>query len=364
MKSSKRNQSLDAMRAGSVMLVVLAHAGFKLIPGGLGVTIFFVISGFIITKLIIAEIERTGNFSIWNFYARRFWKIFPPLAAIILIPTLITWSTNQISLKQFASQVFFYYNWNKISHQTDGVLLGSGIVWSLSIEEQFYIVVAIITYFVSKRPGKNFRKKLLAIFLIAWTFSTMSRIYFSFISEIPKIYDETANIPRIYLGTDTRLSSICAGAILAIVSSNEKLVAKALEFSSKRILLLNFLIIFFYIFSLAWRQENFRDTFRFTLQELGTCFLIFVGPVLGRMSKELNTLIRLKFIQLVGLSSYCIYLSHLIIILLLRGKLNSSDTEQNILITVFLTMVCLVIGISIYYVADKPFDRFRMRFRR
>lgn len=70
------------MRAGAVMLVVLSHAGLTAVPGGSGVTIFFVISGFIITHLLLRELEKTNSFDIRGFYLRRALKIFPPLLVI------------------------------------------------------------------------------------------------------------------------------------------------------------------------------------------------------------------------------------------------------------------------------------------
>ena len=135
---------LDAMRAAAVMLVVLAHAGLEVVPGGSGVTIFFVISGFIITHLVLKEHRRTGGFDIAGFYRRRALKLAPPLLVALVLPTaLYAWLVRPVSLGDFLGQVFFFFNWRYTDSQVD-VLPGSIVVWSLSIEEQFYVAFALI----------------------------------------------------------------------------------------------------------------------------------------------------------------------------------------------------------------------------
>lgn len=135
---------LDGMRAFAVLLVVVAHAGLgHLVPGGSGVTIFFAVSGFIITHLVLRERDRTGGFDVGGFYVRRAVKLLPPLLVAILLPTLV-WSVwHPVDWSALAAQLFFYFNWTKASGAEFDALPGSGVVWSLSIEEQFYIVFAL-----------------------------------------------------------------------------------------------------------------------------------------------------------------------------------------------------------------------------
>jgi peptidoglycan/LPS O-acetylase OafA/YrhL len=84
--------SLDGIRALSVLIVVLAHSGFEIVPGGLGVTIFFFLSGYLITTLMLAEYERSGRLSIPKFYARRFFRLMPPLIITLAIAYSLTFS--------------------------------------------------------------------------------------------------------------------------------------------------------------------------------------------------------------------------------------------------------------------------------
>lgn len=364
MNPSKRNQALDALRAISVVLVVLAHSGFNLIPGGLGVTIFFVISGFIITKLIVSEIERTGDFKIGAFYLRRFWKIFPPFLFIVVLPSIITWQFNELSIKRIISQIFFYFNWDKIFNGSKGVLPGSQVVWSLSIEEQFYIVVAALTYGIVRTNIKRLKALLLGVFTFFWIISFMLRIYFSVISTIPQIHDETGNMARIYLGTDTRMSAICSGAMLALLAENNSFKRSLTHLTFNRIFLIGLTIPTLIFSSLVWRQENFRDTLRFSLQELATCLAILLLVVLGRIPKILKVFISLRIVQIIGVASYCIYLSHLILIIFILGQINQSNSESSWIFRISLTIIALTVGTVLYTIADRPFEKFRARSRR
>ena len=80
---------LDGWRAVSILLVLVSHGGLdKVVPGGLGVTIFFFISGFLITSLLISEFQREGRISLKKFYLRRFWRLAPPLICFIVLSTL------------------------------------------------------------------------------------------------------------------------------------------------------------------------------------------------------------------------------------------------------------------------------------
>ena len=142
--SDNRYAHIDAMRALAVMIVVVAHAGLgRTVPGGSGVTIFFTISGFIISYLLLRENDATGGFGIRAFYVRRLLKIGPPLLIAVLIPTLILALFKTINWSPFVGIVFFYFNWFKVAGG-DAPLPGSGVVWSLSIEEQFYLGFALI----------------------------------------------------------------------------------------------------------------------------------------------------------------------------------------------------------------------------
>lgn len=361
---STRNLELDALRAGSILLVVFAHSRFSFVPGGFGVTTFFVISGFIITKLIVNEVTKYRDFSLWKFYARRFWKIAPPFVFIIVCPSIIAWKIQDIELIKFLSQILFFFNWIKISSGTEGVMLGTGVVWSLSIEEQFYLVVAILTWAARKNKYKNLSKYLLMVFTWAWFYSLSSRIYISFIDQSKNIYDDTGNLSRIYLGTDTRMSSICAGAILAILAP--KLAHFINSNFQKRIFLcaVGISIPILLVISLLIRNNHFRDTFRYSMQELAICLLILIGPILGWTPLKLKKTLETRIVQMIGVSSYCIYLSHLILILVFQQLFSSPRKPNQFLLDLAFATTAISLGTALYLITDKPFETMRRKYRR
>ena len=135
--SGHRLDYLDAMRAAAVSLVVVMHSGLTITPGDGGVVVFFVISGYIITRLLLTERARTGGFDLYGFYRRRLYKLAPPLLAVVVLPTFVYAAFRPVDWGAVAAQVGFAYNWTKIYDYQGSleVLPGSEVVWSLAIEE-------------------------------------------------------------------------------------------------------------------------------------------------------------------------------------------------------------------------------------
>ncbi|HSC69626.1 MAG TPA: acyltransferase, partial [Cellvibrio sp.] len=144
----KYRQEIDGLRAVSVLSVILFHAGFAVVSGGfIGVDIFFVISGYLITCILLAE-KKAGTFTLLNFYERRARRILPalfvvlfaclPMAWLWLIPTdMKSFSHSLVAVSGFASNILFYNDtgyfataaeWKPLLH-----------TWSLAVEEQYYL---------------------------------------------------------------------------------------------------------------------------------------------------------------------------------------------------------------------------------
>lgn len=156
---SKRIPSLDGLRAVSIIAVILGHLaacrGLPFSPRvlgvldripNMGVRVFFVISGFLITTLILEERERTGSFSLGNFYARRAWRILPPaytLLFCLIIANLLKWIS--ISPLDFFRGFTYFMNYGPIPKWPVGHL------WSLSVEEQFYLIWPFLLAFLPIR---------------------------------------------------------------------------------------------------------------------------------------------------------------------------------------------------------------------
>ena len=184
---------IDGLRAIAVFSVIFYHANFEifnksLFSGGfLGVDIFFVISGYLITSIILKEIYITNNFSFINFYERRVRRIIPALLfvmicslplsyVILLIEPIIDFSKSIISSIFFISNIYFNFTGNRYGEEH--VLFKPFLhTWSLSVEEQFYILFPIFLIIVIKFFKKHLLILLGICFLISISFSQYSSIY-------------------------------------------------------------------------------------------------------------------------------------------------------------------------------------------
>lgn len=343
---------IDGMRAFAVMLVVVAHAGLgHIVPGGSGVTIFFTVSGFIITYLLLRERDKAGAFNIGGFYFRRAAKIFPPFALIIITPTLIWALFEPVGWRNVAAQIFFVFNWVYMEFGAQDVLPGSGVVWSLAIEEQFYIVFAIVWLLLVRTSW--WRTGVTALAIAAIITSTTTRLALAG-------YPDAAH--RIYYGTDTRMDGIAIGVLAALLlhdwtrrgepsSWYTRVIGHDLAFVTA---------VAIYLLSLVVRDEWFRDTFRFTLQSLAAAVVILYGmfPSRGPVKRAFYAVSTWKPVAIVGLASYSIYLVHLIADNLLRGYIMG---WPELLRVMTLVVIGVAAGVAIYYAVEVPVLRWRNR---
>ena len=350
--NENRYAHIDAMRALAVMLVVVAHAGLgAVVPGGSGVTIFFSISGFIITYLLLRENDSTGGFGIRAFYVRRLLKIGPPLLICVLIPTIILAFFKTISWGPFVGIVFFNFNWFKAAG-VDAPLPGSGVVWSLSIEEQFYLGFALLWLFVVRSTARTRWLALLAG--VAVVSSTAIRVVLASSSE--------TYADRIYYGSDTRLDGIAWG-ILAAVAFHHSLrqpgrIRSLVQLCSRDGALIAAIVL--YLASLGIRDEWFRDTFRFTFQAVAACVVILYGfgNNRSRVRIAFNAVTRMRIVQFIGLASYSIYLVHLTAMYYLSHVVSELPAAVSI---AFLIVVGTAPGMLVYLAVERPVQRIRRR---
>ncbi|MBH0008939.1 acyltransferase [Salinibacterium sp. SWN1162] len=283
------------MRAFAVMLVVLNHAGLLFVPGQSGVTIFFAISGFVITYVVLKERQKTGRFQATRFYANRALKLAPPLVVLILVPTAIYSIWNVVNWWVVASQVFFTFNWVRIFDAASAkeIMPGSGVTWSLAVEEQFYIAFALLWLLI---VGLNRARGVLAVVAIfAIAYSTTLRFMIPF--------DDGIYFVR---STVTRLDSIAWGVLAAVlyVLWLEGRNAWLSKLSSNWTLLI---AIALYVGSAA-----VPTPLSYTCQSLAAVAVILWGllPAASRVRDFAFRLSTWAPVETIGLASYSIYLGH------------------------------------------------------
>ena len=156
MEQSRHRPALDGLRGLAVLLVVVAHAHVPLVEagGGVGVSLFFVLSGFLITGLLLAEHDKTGRVRFRAFYARRARRLLPALGsllAFLLTLRFITGMADVADARAVVGAVFYVNNW-QVGHHNLTTLLHT---WSLSVEEQFYSVWPLILLLCTRRGGRS-----------------------------------------------------------------------------------------------------------------------------------------------------------------------------------------------------------------
>lgn len=214
--------ALDGLRAFAVLAVIAYHFGFDWAKGGLlGVTVFFVLSGYLITSLLLAEWRRTHTIDLKSFWLRRVKRLFPAIVFLIICVVALCALFNHDLLTKMRPDVppalFFYSNWwyifREVSYfETLGAPSPLTHFWSLAIEEQFYLVWPVLLFILFKRGTK---KKIVTRITLALAIVSV------FLMAI--IYDPGNDPSRVYYGTDTRAFSLLIGALLAFIWPSNQL---------------------------------------------------------------------------------------------------------------------------------------------
>ncbi len=222
----RRIAGLDGLRAVAVTAVVAYHLGLDPVPGGfLGVDVFFVISGFLITTLLLGELERSGRIGFADFYRRRARRLLPALVlmlagTLVLVAVLARDVAGQ-TVRDVPGALLYVSNWWALSQeQSYFTLIGRGNMlghlWSLAVEEQFYLVWPVLLAgiaAVARRRRTPLRRTVLRFAAAGAVASTVAMAWLSVRHGMPIDQDPT----RVYFGTDTHAMSVLVGAALAAV---------------------------------------------------------------------------------------------------------------------------------------------------
>ncbi|TDY26369.1 peptidoglycan/LPS O-acetylase OafA/YrhL [Paraburkholderia sp. BL6665CI2N2] len=202
----ERIGGLDGLRALSVLAVFLGHTGLVPVPGGfIGVDVFFVLSGFLITRILTAEFAASRDISLMAFYARRARRLYPALILVLVGVAVYIWSFNapQSAEMETLPALFYVMNWVRGFKIYDAAFTGH--TWSLGIEEQFYLIWPIMLLVLLRMSARHVVHSLFALIgvVIVW------RCYLMNVHYIPA---------RVYCGFDTHCDGLLAGALLSMAS--------------------------------------------------------------------------------------------------------------------------------------------------
>jgi peptidoglycan/LPS O-acetylase OafA/YrhL len=211
--------AIDGLRAVAVVAVMLYHLGFSWIPGGfLGVDLFFVISGYVITRLLLDSIQRSGGLDLRAFYKARIRRLFPPLVFMIFVTIIYISIWAPETMRRFVSDspfaLFGGMNWWLVFRHTDyfDTISRPPLLqhtWSLGVEAQFYLIWPLILLLVLRQFGKA-KIPGAAIFIAA--ISGIALLLVSFEVDAAN----ASQVSHVYFGTDTHSIGLFLGAALAV----------------------------------------------------------------------------------------------------------------------------------------------------
>ncbi|WP_294681992.1 acyltransferase family protein [uncultured Gemella sp.] len=353
---SKYLPSIDSLRALAVLAVIIYHVDVNYLPGGfLGVDLFFVLSGYLISSLIIKEFRKTGTVNLYNFYIRRARRLLPAVYFMITVGLVVMVLFNEVLLRKSHLDAIFGYiyssNWWYIFHKLDyfdsfGAQSPFKHLWSLAIEEQFYMIFPLLFLLVNgKKKSKDGTYKLNKNFL----YVVLGLILVSLIAYI--LLFDINNISRIYFGTDTRAFSLLVGVVGAILYPMERLHSKVTPQQNMIYSVVSLVSIATLITVMIYTSEYNTWLYRggfLLVAILGLIVIISSGKQHTLMSKLLS----FKPIVFIGKISYSLYLWHFPILVLTTPV--SEIGNPNIIFVILRVILTFVLATASYVFVETP----------
>lgn len=342
--------SIDSLRALAVLAVIIYHIDVNYLPGGfLGVDLFFVLSGYLISSLIIKEYKKTGTLNLYNFYMRRARRLLPAVYFMITVCLVFMVLFNGVLLRKSHFDAVFGYiyssNWWYIFHKLDyfdsfGAQSPFKHLWSLAIEEQFYMFFPLIFLIFNRQKKEEGQSSSLSKNFL---YIVLGLILMSLVTHI--LLFDINNINRIYFGTDTRAFSLLVGVVGALVYPMDKLSSptnakESVLYSVVSLTSISTLIAIMFYTS-EYNTWLYRGGF-LLVAVLGLIIIISSGKQHTFISKALS----FRPIVFIGKISYSLYLWHFPIIVLTTPV---SEIGNPNLFYVTLRIILTVIAATLSY---------------
>ena len=299
--------ALDGLRAVAILLVVAAHAGLdRLVPGAFGVTLFFFISGYLITRQLLGTLARSGRIGFGGFYLRRVLRLLPAgLAYVALAGAVYVALGGRVSAVAWLTAVFYGANlfdlWVGYRSTLAGVRHPFNILWSLAIEEHFYAVWPLVLAALWRWRFLALGLLGLCVAVLCWRAWLFGHCTWHFSAVCGRVQPNPAwRYNRLYQGTDTRIDSIAWGAVLAVVEQRRPAWAHA----AGRLWVCGLLLL---AMGFLFRGEFARQVWRTSMQGAG---LLLLFPALLYRAGAVGDVLSRPAMLLIGRLSYSLYLWH------------------------------------------------------
>jgi peptidoglycan/LPS O-acetylase OafA/YrhL len=343
----KNIPALDGLRGIAIVLVLCYHFSFPPgIPGPMGVTIFFVLSGFLITWLLLKENERSGTVSLRSFYKRRALRIFPAFYCYWFLSVVVLWLAHRkILWSEFGSAFLYFSNYYYSFASPQRPFMP--FTWSLAVEEQFYFLWPTL-FLLYRHDLKKLTYFLLGVIMASWVY----RAILCFGLHSSEIYLQHS--------FDTRLDSLLTGALLAVLLKRKVILSYFESVSRTPIapaatiallclsVVLGDLITFF----------DYRHTIGYMLEPALIATLIVQMIALGNQGAW--SWINARPVRMVGVLSYSIYLYHFSTARVLQELMPDAQWRWRYQLAArFLGSIA--VAAASYYLIERPFLKLKDR---
>jgi peptidoglycan/LPS O-acetylase OafA/YrhL len=345
--STGKIPSLDGLRGVSFLIVFIAHAGLdKIVPGRLGVNIFFLLSGYLITTLMIREREATGWISLKLFYLRRSLRIFPPMYSIMAATLVYLAAVHHLAGITFAgvcSQAFYYQNY--FFHGGKGLIPGLGVLWSLAVEEHFYLFFPLLMLLFVTRFKMSYRQiAICLLWMCAAILVWRTFVALTFSNGLEWARDTT----------DCRADSILFGCALASWERTSGITRVFTRERLERVILpvsLGLLLL-----TLVVRNPVFRETIRYSIQGVALAPILYY--VVHAPESWAGRILNTRGLAFLGTLSYALYLLHATVLLEVNQVISSKW-----LAGVLSLVAAVLLAYLVHILVEKPTDSMRKKFR-
>lgn len=360
-------KGLDGLRGLAVLAVVIYHFFGDILPGGyLGVDLFFVLSGFLITSLLVREYRVNNTISLKDFWIRRFRRILPAaLVTLFIVTAIVTAIGGDIAVgirEQFLGTLFFVNNWTQIatsqSYFAENEVQVFAHYWSLAVEEQFYIIWPLVTLgifvFTQRRLRRSPRRvpMLMTALLAVLSAAAMALLFTP--GEDPT---------RVYYGTDTHAFGLLIGAFLSLAvtsTRNDPRVdswPSAGKFEARAAGAIGALALIGYVIQLLFMGDDLAVTYQGGLLLTSVLGVLMIWGVI-RETGPLTWIFRTNVMRWLGQRSFSLYLWHWPVIMILRALFDADGhMDHKWILGLVAVPIALLISEISYQHVENPFRR-------
>lgn len=340
--------NLDGLRAISILIVLCSHFITNKIPGGLGVYVFFVISGFLIARQFFNEKARTDHIDRKNFYIRRFFRLYP-VALVYTAVVIVAYAVMGLEIDwwQPASAIFYFSNYLYadllLTGDKEG-LMPFLIFWSLSVEEHFYLLFPTVFILL----GGNARKVgIMLVVVIIGALALRTGVAWANPELIGSRY--------FYYRSEFRIDSIAYGVAIAAAGATPAGQALLRRISNPGSFAIGIALM---LFCLLYRDPFFRETLRYSLNGIGITLCV-VSVLFSARLALVQALLNTRVLVYIGKLSYSLYLWHLLAPIVTEPLLGDAVTPVSILVNFALAFA---VSSASYHMLEIPFLKLRKKF--